>query len=598
MISARKAPGLAVAAALSLLTVACTGQIAGDKGGGAGPGSSGGPSVGGPGNSGNGSGGPGNGSSGNGSGSGSGGPSAMPGPDGTIDSAGPYALRRLTVLEYRNTVRDLLGVNVSDTDSRGVAADQVLRGGFGTGAAIVSSVDSRQFLDVSDKVATAAVADMAKLMPTGCAAPAPAAEADCAGKLIERLGLRAFRRPLSADETNGFTTLFGKLRSAAVGAPFNEAIHDLVLAVLQSPEFLYRWELNGDPIKDGDLIKFGPYEVASRLSYFLWSSMPDEALFEAAKSGALDTPDQIAMQADRMLKDPKAKDGLHDFHMQWLDLYGVDTLDKDPSFATYSPEVAKAMLAEAGAFIDAVMLGPQATGKLEALYTSSTSFVNAALAKHYGLPAVTGDGLQKVEMNPQQRAGILTTGAWLANHSKEIDSFPIARGLNVLRQVLCQEVPEPNIMLPPPPEQKPGVTTRKLYEDFTAAPACQVCHTRINGVGFAFENYDATGGYREKDEGQAVDATGALELPSGTIKYKNAIELAKAVAQTPEARDCVARNWMRSLLRREELKLEGGSLKAASKAFADSNYDLRALVVGLTKTKAFTHRNPAAGAGN
>jgi hypothetical protein len=599
MISARtsRAPGLAAAAALSL-GLACTGQIStnGQAGGPSGPGASVGPGGVGTGSgSGSGTG------TGSGSGSGSGtgaGPTAMPGPDGTIDSAGPYALRRLTVLEYRNTVRDLLGVNVADTDSRGFAADQVLHGGFGSGAAIVSSVDSRQFLDVSDKVATAAVADMTKLMPQGCAAPAPADEAGCAGKLVDKLGLRAFRRPLTQDETQGFSALFDKLRSPAVGAPFNDAIHDMVLALLQSPEFLYRWELNGDPIKDGDLIKFGPYELASRLSYFIWSSMPDDTLFDAAKSGALNTPDQIAAQADRMLKDNRAKDGLHDFHMQWLDLYGVETLDKDPVFTTYSPEVAKAMLAESAAFIDSVMLGPDATGKLEALYTSNTSFVNAALAKHYGVAGVTGDALQKVDLDPQQRAGILTNGSWLANHSKEVDSFPIARGLNVLRQVLCQEIPEPNIMLPPPPEQKPGVTTRKLYEDFTAAPACQACHGRINGVGFAFENYDATGGYRDKDENQTVDASGSLELPSGTIKYKNAIELAKAVAQTPEARDCVARNWMRSLLRREELKIEGGSLKAASKAFADSSYDLRALVVGLTKTRAFTHRNPVAGAGN
>ena len=599
MISAMKAPGLAVAAALSLLGLACTGQIPGASndrsGNAAGPGNGSGPS--GP----NGSAGSGSGS-GNGSGSGSGSgaaPTPMPGPDGVIDSAGSYPLRRLTVLEYQNTVHDLLGVTVAEADSRGFAADQVLRGGFGSGAAIVSSVDSRQFLDVSDKVASAAVADMNKLMPPGCAAPDAGAEADCMGKLIDQLGLRAFRRPLSQDEASGFAGLFKKLRSAEVGAPFPEAVHDIVLAMIQSPEFLYRWELDGDPIKDGDLIKFGPYEIASRLSYFLWASMPDDALFAAAKSGGLDKPDQIAAQAERMLKDDRAQAGLRDFHMQWLGLYGLESLEKDPMlFATYTPEVAKAMLAESTAFINATMLGPQATGKLEDLYTSSTSYVNAVLAKHYGVPGVTSNDLQKVDLNPLQRAGILTHGSYLANHSKENDSFPIARGLHVLRQVLCQEIPEPNIMLPPAPEQKPGTTTRKLYEDFTAAAACQACHSRINGVGFAFENYDATGGYRDKEEMQAVDASGSIELPSGTIKFKNAIELVKAVAKTPEARECVTRNWMRSLLRREESKLEGGSFKAASQAFASSSFDLRALVVGLTKTRAFTHRNPVAGAGN
>jgi hypothetical protein len=252
--------------------------------------------------------------------------------------------------------------------------------------------------------------------------------------------------------------------------------------------------------------------------------------------------------------------------------------------------VGKAMLAETAAFVDANLVGAQAGGKLETLLTSSTSYLNEPLAKHYGVTGVTGEALRKVDLNPLQRAGILTQGAFLTKHSKEVESFPIARGVYVLRNVLCQEIPEPNIQLPPPPEQMTGVTTRKLYEDFTAAAACQACHGRINAVGFAFENYDAVGGFRDKEDGQAVDASGKLELPSGAISFKNGIELVKAIAQRPELRDCVARNWMRVLLRRDELPDEAGSLKAASEAFASSSYDLRALVVGLTKTRAFTHR--------
>ena len=507
-----------------------------------------------------------------------------------VDSAGPYGLRRLTLLEYQNTIRDLLGVKLSDTDRRGFAADQVVHGGFGKGAGIVTSVDSRQFLDVSAKVAAAATADLAKLMPAGCAAPAAGADQGCIARFVEQFGLRAFRRPLAPAEITAMTALYAKLRGAEVGASWTEAVHDLLLAFLQSPEFLYRWELNGAPIKDGHLIKFGPYEVASRLSYFLWGTMPDDQLFAAAKANALDRPELVAAQAQRMLADERARDSLRDFHLQWLGIYGVDEIEKGEIYKTYSPDVARAMLAETGAFIDATLFGPAATGKLEALFTSSTSYLNGPLATHYGVPGVTGDMFRKVDLNPQQRAGILTQGAFLARHSKEVESFPIIRGVYVLNQILCQDIPEPMIELPPAPEQKTGTTTRKLYEDFTAAPACQVCHAKINGVGFAFENYDATGGWRDREEGQVVDASGALDLASGRLAYKNAVEMVKAMARTPEVRECVARNWMRYLLRRDERDDEKGSLKAVLDAFGSSQYDLRALIVGLTRTRAFSHR--------
>jgi Protein of unknown function (DUF1592)/Protein of unknown function (DUF1588)/Protein of unknown function (DUF1595)/Protein of unknown function (DUF1585)/Protein of unknown function (DUF1587) len=519
----------------------------------------------------------------------------MPGPDGTIDSAGPLALRRLTLLEYQNTVRDLLGVTLTDADRRGFSNDQVVHGGFGSGAAIVTSTDSRQFLDTSGKVAAAAVGNLGKLMPDGCAAPAAGQEEACIDKFIDGFGLRAFRRPVTAAEKTALKALYTKLRSPDVGAPFNEAVHDLLLAIIQSPEFLYRWELDGQPIKDGDLIRLGPYEIASRLSYLIWASMPDDTLFEAAKAGQLSNPDQIAEQARRLLKDDRAKEGLRDFYMQWLSMYGVDELEKDPIFPTYTPEVAKAMLGEASAFVGETLFAQG--GKLEALLTSTASFLNEPLAKHYGVQGITGTDLRKVELNPAQRAGILTRGAFLARHSKEVDSFPIMRGLQVLHQVLCQVVPEPTIMLPPPPEQQKGVTTRKLYEDFTKDAACQVCHTRINGVGFAFEHYDASGAYRDTEENQPIDASGKLELASGTISFKNAIDFSQQIAKTPEARDCLSRNWLRFLLRREESKLEGGSLKAVNQAFEASNYDMRELIVSLTKTRAFTHRNPDAAAG-
>ena len=582
-------PGVAVAA-LALLGLGCTGQV-GDGGAAGGSPSGGSPSQPGGGKPGGGPGGPAQPGGGPAPSTGTVPPVAMPGPDGVIDSAGPYALRRLTLLEYQNTLRDLLGVTITDDDKKGFGQDQVVSGGFGSGAGIVTSVDSRNLLDTSGKLAGSAVGDMGKLMPSGCAAPAAGAqqEESCITKWLQEFGARVFRRPMTTDEANGLVGLFKKLRGSDVGAPYNEAVQDLLQAMLQSPQFLYRWELVGEPIKDGHLIKFGPYEIASRLSYFLWATMPDDQLFQAAKAGTLDKPEQIAAQAERMLKDERAKSAMRDFHMQWLGIYGMDELEKGEIYKTFSPEVAKAMLAETNAFIDSILTG---SGKLEDLLTSNKSFVTGALATHYGATGVTGADLKPADLNPAQRAGILTHGSFLTKHSKEVESFPIIRGVYVLRQVLCQEIPEPQLELPPAPEQTPGTTTRKLYEDFTAAAACSACHKQINGVGFAFENYDAVGGWRDKEEGQTVDASGSLQLASGAHSYKNAVEFAKAISKAPEVRDCVARNWMRALLRREEKPDEGGSLKAINEAFAASNHDVRALLVAMTKTRAFTHRNP------
>ena len=196
MIPRRQAPGRAVAA-LALLGVACTGQINMGKPG------EGEPDPDNPGTGGT---------------TGGGGTGGKTGPDG-VDSAGPYALRRLTILEYANTVRDLVGVTLSDADRRGFAADQVVHGGYGSGAALVTSVDSRQFLDVSAKIAAAATADLAKLMPAGCAAPAAAAESGCITKFVDQFGLRAFRRPLSPAEAMGFMGLYTKLRAPTSARP-------------------------------------------------------------------------------------------------------------------------------------------------------------------------------------------------------------------------------------------------------------------------------------------------------------------------------------------------------------------------------------------
>jgi hypothetical protein len=537
-------------------------------------------------------------------------PGSPPGPGGpppapvspgeTTNLAGPQALRRLTLLEYANTVRDLLGERMAPSRGAGFSVDIASAVGFVNGAKITSSVDAKQFVDASDRLASAAATRLPDLLPAGCA-PAPAgtaaAEEACARTFIEQFGLRAYRRPLTPPEQGQLLDFYRALRQPEVGAPFAEAIKELIAGIIQSPYFLYRWELGEAPIKDGPLYRLNGWEIASRLSYFLWASMPDSALFAAADRGELQTPEQIARQARRMLADPRARDGVRDFHLQWLDVQGLPDLQKDPSFTSYTPETAQSMLDETAELASSVLLGPGASGKLEDLFAAPASFLDARLARVYGVSNVAGDGLRPAALDPGQRAGILTHGSFLASHADADASHPVKRGVDVLRNVLCVDLPDPSgLEIPELPAPMAGQTTRERYAAH-AQGFCATCHKMIDGVGFAFENYDAIGAFREREQGKPVDSSGTVSLPSGEIRFQRGIDLIKALPGTPELRVCVTRQWLHYLLRRPEVPEEAGSVQALAAAFEKAGWDVRELLVALTTTRAFTHRKPGDGEG-
>jgi hypothetical protein len=516
-------------------------------------------------------------------------------PAETTNLAGPRPLRRLSLFEYGNTLRDLLGAPAAP--GGGFSVDSASPGGFLAGASITSSVDAKQFVDASDRVATAVAGRLGSLLPRECGPLPMANEDDCARQFIKQFGLRAYRRPLGADEEKDLLDFYRALRGPEVGASFPEAVQELIAGIIQSPGFLYRWELGGAPIKDGPLFRLDSWEIASRLSYFLWASMPDEALFAAAQKGELQNPERIVQEARRMLADPRAKDTIKDFHLQWLDIAGLPDRQKDPSFSAYSPETAQSMLRETAELASAVLWGPQASGKLEELFTTSSSYIDARLAKLYGVAGVTGDQLRKVQLDPAQRAGVLTNGSFLAAQADADVSHPVKRGVHVLRQVLCVDLPDPTgFDVPPLSEAKPGQTTRQRYAAH-AQGFCASCHAKIDGVGFAFENYDAVGAFRTTEQNQPVDSSGTVTLPSGELKFSKGIDLIRALGGTKELRDCVSRQWLRYVLRRNEVPEEAGSLKALSDAFEGSGFDLREMLVTMTRTRAFTHRKPGAGEG-
>jgi hypothetical protein len=269
-------------------------------------------------------------------------------------------------------------------------------------------------------------------------------------------------------------------------------------------------------------------------------------------------------------------------------------MPKDPSFKDYSPAVAQAMTEETKAFVADVFFGPKPT--LETLFTSTTSFVDPALAKIYGA-TVSGQGMQKVTLDATQRSGLLTQGSFLAVGADAGDSLPPRRGNAVLHRALCidLEVP-PNIVVPAVADPNPMQTTRQRFEMHGTLDCAKACHTFIDPVGFAFENYDAVGTWRTMENNQKVDASGTVDLPkSGKVSFKNAIELSAFLAKAPETKDCMVRQWTRYALGRREVTTEEPSFKVLAQAFDTSGYNLPNMLVALTKTRMFTHRALTAG---
>jgi hypothetical protein len=500
-------------------------------------------------------------------------------------------LRRLTVLEYRNTVRDLLGL--TEVQMPELAGDQeAMTSGYTTGAAITTASDARKLLDGADRLVLAAMPNLAARVP--CISD-PAAGEPCARQFITQFGRRAFRRPLVDEETNRWLGLYNAQRDPAVGATFSEAIRGVTMALLQSPNFLYRRELApGAAIKDGSFVRFNSYEIASRLSYSFWATMPDDRLFELAEAGKLQSAQAIQAEARRLLVHPRAKDVYTDFSTQWLNLAPLVSALKSDALK-FTPEVGKAMLAETGAFFADLFMAPSTTGRMDQLFTSNRTFADETLAGIYGVSGVTGTALSPVTLDPRQRSGLFTQLSFLTMHGDSEGSFPTRRGAEILRRLLCLDVEIPaNMVVPDVKPPSPGVTTRQRFEEHSKNP-CATCHVLLDPIGFAFENYDGIGRYRTTDNGQPVDASGTLQLASRTVTFKNAVELMPALAASDEVRSCVATQWTRYLLRREETAGDKPSLEAIEKVFRDSSFDMRELLVAIVSSDAFTRRTPAAG---
>jgi hypothetical protein len=493
---------------------------------------------------------------------------------------GPRRLWRLTPVQYDNTLRDLLAID--SAFGAGFPADEVVQGFNNAADALLVSpllADKMQAAaqDVSGKV------DLAKI------APCAGAQRDdaCLRDFVGRFGERAFRRPLETADVDRYV----KLGKAA--ADFESGARLVVSAMLQSPHFIYRFEL-GKQASDGRF-ELGDYEVASELSYLLWQSMPDDTLFAAAHQQALHTKAQVQQQVDRMLKSPRAKPVVRAFVFEWLGLGSILTVPKDTArFPELTSDVREALVAEAERFIDHVMF--EQNGSVATLLTSPTTFLDAKLASFYGtpLPTMSADAIQPVDLAAQERRGILTLGGTMLAHSRSNDSSPVHRGKLVRERLLCQTMPPPppGVVVQPPPLD-PTKTTRERYAAHTSQEPCASCHRLMDPIGLAFEHFDGIGRFRPTDNGLAIDVSGQIidSLHSdGT--FVGTDQLIDKLEASSDARDCYALQWFRFAYGMNDDASRCIADRVRS-AIADSDGSLAAIVGILTQADSFFAREPA-----
>lgn len=499
---------------------------------------------------------------------------------------GPAPMRRLTHSEYNNAVADLLGDKTQPGKNFAIDTQEGL---FDNTAdtQTVPALLADQYLDAATSLATG-ISSVPTLL--GCD-PTGSAGAACVKTFVDRFGRRAYRRPLTADEDTRLIALYNTTRGASDEAT---GVRAVVSAVLASPYFLFRPEFGTTGSKIAGAQRSTPFELAGRLASLLWASVPDDTLLDAAQNGKLATPDDIATQARRMLSDPKARPAIATFYDQWLGLSMLDTATKDPAvFPAFNDALRDSMREETRRFVSHVVW--DGDSKLSTLLSAPYSFINGPLADLYGVKAV-GDPatFSQVNLDPSQRAGVLTQASMLASFARPDESSPIKRGKWVRVRVLCTDLPDPPANVPQLTPPQPGVSTRERFAMHTSNPACSGCHSLIDGLGFGLEQYDGIGRFRTMDQGVPVDSSGAVTATTDINQpYNGGAELADLLSGSAQVRDCAPTQWLRYAMGRREVDADVCSLKSVRDSFAASDGNLKELMVALTQTDAFSnYRKP------
>ena len=498
---------------------------------------------------------------------------------------GSAPARRLTNVEYDNTVRDLLGGDIPELPEQ--PSDAVLKGSFENDALSLGPSDVRvaRYETAATLLGAHAVnSQTARARVLVCTT----ADAECGREFVQSFGKRAFRRPLTDEELDRWVGFFDSQRTSI---DFDAAVELTIAAILQTPQFLYRLENEGSEV-NADQLELSQHELASRLSYLLWETMPDDELFAAADAGELESDAQLEAQARRLLADDRARATVRNFHRQWLYLDRVLDEDKLPDlFPMWGALARESAREETLLFIENTFLGG---GTLSDLFTSNVAYVDDVMAQLYDIPSPTEPWAQ-VELDPSERAGLLSRIAFLAGNAHKANGSPPLRGVYVMERVLCEPRPSPpanaDVSTPVADPNQGPMTNRDLFEQRVAPSACQGCHVRIDGFGYGFENYDAAGLFREEDSGLPVDASGFASGIGNDAEYDGAVELQDLLAESDVVRNCVVKQWFTYANGRPMEPADTCQVEAIQKMFAESGGNLVELLVSIVTRPEFRLRS-------
>lgn len=495
-------------------------------------------------------------------------------------SPGRVTLQRLSRGEYNRTVRDLFDVSVTPADT--FPPDSRTQG-FDNNADSLSVSPQLAELLLSSAEEVAAAAMRAARASILICDPVDAGRDACARQILENLALHVFRRPPTADEIDDLLPFvaFGE----AEGDGFEGGVQYALEAMLMSPQFLYRGvPAQSEPL-DGTVVALDDYALATRLAYFVWGSAPDDRLLQAAADGSLRTPAALRAELDRMLADGRSAALFDGFASGWLALGRLDAATPDASvFPAWSEQLRADMAEETRLFFTDLV---QRDGSALEVVNGSSSFLNGALARLYGVSGIDGADFVKAELDPEQRAGVLTQAAILTMNSDPSRSNVVRRGAWIADSILCAKPPPPPPGVPPLPDPIAGESERERLARHRTSPSCNSCHALIDPLGFALEGYDAIGGHRTDIDGMAVDDVGML--PDGRT-FEGAIELARMLESDDLYKGCITKKLATYALGRVMRDDEQCSIGAIGRATVAPDQGFSELLWAIVTSAAFQQR--------